>query len=151
MEVLSEIHASRTPKAFFKEMLSSSVEPDGFTFASVFASCAQIGALYHASWAHHLMVERGSKLNSILRSALTDMYSKCGKIETAIEVFSSIILDNVSVWNSIMNGLAIRGLALEATEMFSAMDTEKVSPDSVTFVVILTACSHCGLVTQGHK
>ncbi|KAI7985686.1 Pentatricopeptide repeat-containing protein [Camellia lanceoleosa] len=134
-----------------KEMLSLNVEPDGFTFASVITGCAQLGARDHAKWTHGLMIEKKIALNYILGSALINMYSKCGKIETAKEIFETIQTDDVSVWNALINGLAVHGLALDAIAIFSRMGVENVSPDSITFVGILTACSHCGLVEQGHK
>ncbi|KAI7986266.1 Pentatricopeptide repeat-containing protein [Camellia lanceoleosa] len=135
----------------FQEMLSLNVEPDGFTFASVITGCARLGARDHAKWTHGLMIEKKIAINYILGSALIDMYSKCGKIESAKEIFETIQRDDVSVWNALINGLAVHGLALDAIAIFSRMVVENVSPDSITFVGILTACSHCGLVEQGHK
>ncbi|KAJ7957164.1 Pentatricopeptide repeat-containing protein [Quillaja saponaria] len=86
-----------------------------------------------------------------LHSALIDMYAKCGKIGIAKEVFHSMKRDDVSVWNAMINGLATHGLALDAIAIFSKMQVENVLPDSITFVGILTACSHCGLVEEGRK
>ncbi|KAF2311629.1 hypothetical protein GH714_025353 [Hevea brasiliensis] len=100
---------------FFRAMLSSNVEPDKFTFASVITACARLGVLDHAQWVHDLM-----------RS-------------------------DVSIWNSMINGLAVHGLALDAITLFSRMEEENVLPDSITFLGILTACSHCGLVKEGRK
>ncbi|KAA8540608.1 hypothetical protein F0562_024473 [Nyssa sinensis] len=137
--------------SIFRKMLSSNVEPDGFTFASVITGCARLGALDHAKWVHGLMIEKRIELNYILCSALIDMYSKCGRIENAKEVFDSGRSNHVSVWNAMINGLAIHGLALDAIAIFSLMEVENISPDSITFVGVLTACSHCGLVEQGHK
>ncbi|KAF5932743.1 hypothetical protein HYC85_028914 [Camellia sinensis] len=96
------------------------------------------------------MIEKKIALNYILGSALIDMYSKCGKIETAKEIFETIQRDDISVWNALINGLAVHGLALDAITIFSRMEVENVSPDSITFVGILTACSHW-LVEQGHN
>ncbi|PSR89402.1 Pentatricopeptide repeat-containing protein [Actinidia chinensis var. chinensis] len=135
----------------FQEMLSSNCEPDGFTFASVLTGCARLGAPDHAIWIHDLLIEKRIALNYILGSALIDMYSKCGKIETAKEIFETIQRDDISIWNAMINGLAVHGLALDAIAIFSRMELEKASPDSITFVGILTACSHCGLVEQGRK
>nr|BAJ53121.1 JHL07K02.11 [Jatropha curcas] len=135
----------------FQAMLSSNVEPDKFTFASVITACARLGALNHAQWLHDLMVQKRIEVNFILSSALIDMYSKCGRIETAKEVFESVERNDVSVWNSLINGLAVHGLALDAMMVFSKMEAENVLPDSLTFLGILKACSHCGLVKEGRK
>ncbi|KAK9160023.1 hypothetical protein Syun_006364 [Stephania yunnanensis] len=110
-----------------------------------------ISALRHGEQVHHLMAEKEIKLNSILSSALIDMYSKCGSIASAKKVFDSVPRDNVSVWNAMITGFAIHGLVSNVLETFSQMENEAVSPDAITFVGILTACSHCGMVEQGRK
>ncbi|KAL2462292.1 Pentatricopeptide repeat-containing protein [Abeliophyllum distichum] len=130
-------------------MLTKTIEPDGFTFASVVTACARLGALNHAKWVHGLMIEKRIEVNYILSSALVDMYSRCGRIETAKEIFNTAQRTHVSVWNAMINGLALHGLALHAILVFSTMKVENVSPDSVTFIGILTACSHCGFVEEG--
>jgi pentatricopeptide repeat protein len=137
--------------SFFRGMLSAKVEPDGFTFASVVTGCARLGSFCNAKWVHGLMVEKKVELNYILSAALVDMYAKCGRIDVSKLVFESVVRDHVSVWNAMINGLAIHGLALDATAVFSRMEVENVLPDSVTFIGILKACSHCGLVEVGRK
>lgn len=135
----------------FQKMLKSNVEPDAFTFSSVIAACARLGARDCAEWIHNLMIEKCISLNYILGAALIDMYSRCGRIEKAKEIFKTIEKNEVSIWNTMINGFAIHGLAFDAISIFSSMPVEKISPDSITFVGILTACSHCGLVEEGRK
>ncbi|XP_058102889.1 pentatricopeptide repeat-containing protein At5g50990 [Magnolia sinica] len=135
--------------SLFRRMLNLGFEPDGFTFSSVFSACARVGALNHGEWAHGLMIEKEIELNFILSSALIDMYSKCGRIKTAMEVFDVARRDDVSIWNSMITGLAIHGLGSDVIAIFSRMNGENITPDSVTFVGVLTACSHCGLVEMG--
>lgn len=137
--------------SFFRKMLRSMVEPDKFTFASVITGCARLGALNHALWVHNLMIEKKIELNFILSAALIDMYSKCGKIQIAKEVFDSVKRNNVSVWNSMISGLAIHGLATDVIAIFSRMEMENVLPNAITFIGVLTACSHGGLVEEGRK
>ncbi|XP_077227901.1 pentatricopeptide repeat-containing protein At5g50990-like [Tasmannia lanceolata] len=136
---------------FFLRMLNSGFEPNCFTFASVLSACARVGALNRGEWVHGLMVEKGIELNFILSSALIDMYSKCGRIKTALEIFNAVRRDDVSIWNSMITGLAIHGLSSDAIVVFSRMIDENLEPDSITFVGILTACSHCGLVEDGRR
>ncbi|GMJ05909.1 hypothetical protein like AT5G50990 [Hibiscus trionum] len=135
----------------FREMLDSNEEPDKFTFASVMTGCARLGAVNHALWVHRLMTEKEIELNAILSSALIDMYSKCGRIRIAKEVFNSADRSDVSVWNAMINGLATHGLPFDAVAVFSKMEDENILPDSITFIGILTACSHSGLVEEGQK
>ncbi|XVF08584.1 hypothetical protein REPUB_Repub07fG0015900 [Reevesia pubescens] len=135
----------------FREMLGLNVEPDKFTFASVMTGCARLGAINHALWVHGVLTEKEIELNAILSSALIDMYSKCGRIQTAKEVFNSADHTDVSIWNAMINGLATHGLPFDAIAVFSKMEVENILPDSITFLGILTACSHSGLVEEGRK
>lgn len=133
----------------FQDMMRSNVEADEFTFASVITGCGRLGALNYGQRVHYLMIEKKTELNFILSSALIDMYSRCGRIQVAKEVFNNVRRNNVCVWNAMINGLAMHGLASDAITIFSKMDLENVLPDPTTFVSLLTACSHCGLVEQG--
>lgn len=136
----------------FEYMLGTNFEPDGFTFASVITACSKLGALNHGTWVHNLMIEKRIELNYILSSALVDMYSRCGRIELAKSIFDAASdRTDVSIWNSMINGLAMHGLAVDAISMFSEMKRENITPDIVTFIGIIKACSHCGLVEKGRK
>ncbi|KAL5722493.1 hypothetical protein ACHQM5_006009 [Ranunculus cassubicifolius] len=137
--------------SLFRKMLKLGFEPDGFSFASVIKACGRLGALCHGEWAHTLMVEKGIEVNYILSSALIDMYSRCGNIGIAKNVFDTVCRDDVSVWNAMITGLASHGLASEVIAMFCRMEDENVLPDSITFVGILTACSHCGLLEESQQ
>ncbi|KAJ6866519.1 hypothetical protein NC652_037920 [Populus alba x Populus x berolinensis] len=77
--------------------------------------------------------------------------SKCSKIQTTKEIFDSVQRSNVCIWNWMINGLAVHELARDTIKVFTKMAVENVLPDSITFLGVLTACSHCGAVTEGHK
>ncbi|XP_047314656.1 pentatricopeptide repeat-containing protein At5g50990 [Impatiens glandulifera] len=132
----------------FFHMLSSNVNPDGYTFASSITACARIGALDHGERIHGIFIEKKIDLNHILSSALIDMYSKCGRIHVAKEVFDNSLKNDVSVWNAMITAYATHGLGYEAIGVFSRMEIE---PDSITFIGVLTACSHSGLVEEGRE
>ncbi|XP_038879433.1 pentatricopeptide repeat-containing protein At5g50990 isoform X2 [Benincasa hispida] len=136
---------------FFRQMLNSNIQPDGFTFASVLNACAQLGTPSNTQWVHALMTQKKIELNSILSCALIDAYSKCGSIQIAKEMFSCVPHSDVSVWNAMIKGLAIHGLATDALSLFLMMERENVLPDAVTFLGILTACNHGGLIDQGRR
>ncbi|CAI0446767.1 unnamed protein product [Linum tenue] len=133
----------------FTMMLTSNVVPDKFTFASVMPGCAKLGSLPLAQWLHQLMIDMRIEVNYILVAAMIDMYSKCGGIEAAKSIFERVQRDDVSIWNSMINGLAIHGFALDAIAVFSKMDFEDITPDAITFLGVLSACSHSGLVKEG--
>ncbi|KAK1308054.1 Pentatricopeptide repeat-containing protein [Acorus calamus] len=128
----------------FRQMLDAGHTPDGFTFSTILSACARAGAIKHGEWVHDLMGEKCIAANYILGAALINMYSKCGSIEYAKKIFESVPKTDVSVWNSMITGLAIHGLSAETFKLFAKMESEAVEPDSITFVAVLTACSHCG-------
>ncbi|KFK26721.1 hypothetical protein AALP_AA8G284300 [Arabis alpina] len=135
-----------------RDMLSfSDIKPNKFTFSSALAACARLGNLHHAKWVHSLMLNAGIELNPILCSALVDVFAKCGDIETSREIFYSVKRNDVSIWNAMITGFATHGLATEAIRVFSEMEAENVSPDSITLLGLLTACSHCGLLEEGKE
>ncbi|GMY24389.1 pentatricopeptide repeat-containing protein At5g50990 [Fagus crenata] len=96
---------------FFRKMLSSNVEPDAFTFASIISGCAQLGAHNHAHWVHDLMIEKKIELNYILSSALVDMYSKCGAIQTARRVFDNVRRNDVMYEKPELGEIAVANIS----------------------------------------
>lgn len=140
-----------TALSTFKHMLSSNIQPDEYSFSSAISSCARLGMLDHALWINEQIKVKKVELNAILTAALIDMYAKCGKIQKAREIFDSVSHSEVSVWNAMINGLAIHGLASDAIALFSKMEFEKVLPDHITFLGIVNACRHCGLIAEGKK
>ncbi|KAK8933732.1 Pentatricopeptide repeat-containing protein [Platanthera zijinensis] len=152
--IAGAVRSSRPNEALllYRRMMLAGVEPDCFSFSTVLSACARIGALGHGVLVHRLMAEKeaGYESNPILCSALIDMYSKCGRIDLARKIFDSAkrISRSVSIWNSMITGFAVHGLAGDALQVFDEMTLEGILPDEVTFVGILTACSHCGMVRE---
>ncbi|KAJ9185839.1 hypothetical protein P3X46_005426 [Hevea brasiliensis] len=134
----------------FNDMVVENVTPDNVTMASLISAAAEIGALDHGRWAHGWIIRMHIKIDPLLGSALIDMYCKCGSVEKAFLVFREIIEKDVIVWTTMITGFAFHGYGSKALELFSEMQ-EYASPNEVTFVSVLAACSHSGLVEQGLK
>ncbi|KAL0304562.1 UNVERIFIED_CONTAM: Pentatricopeptide repeat-containing protein, chloroplastic [Sesamum radiatum] len=96
-------------------------------------------------------LKEGVKLNCHLVTALIDMYSKCGDLHKALEVFDSVDQRDVFVWSAMIAGLGMHGRGKDAVELFSRMMEAKVKPTSVTFTNLLSACSHSGLVKEARE
>ncbi|KAK9161224.1 hypothetical protein Syun_007565 [Stephania yunnanensis] len=94
---------------------------------------------------------RNFKLDVVLGNALVDMYCKCGNIETALDIFHELPTKNVYCWNSVVVGLGMHGFGDEAIDAFVKMERNGVQPDGVTFVGLLSACSHSGLYYEGRR
>lgn len=135
----------------FREMLSSGVEPDAAAVVNVLSAIADLGFPEEGKWVHSYLRRSNIKLNSeVLGSALIDMYSKCGLITNAYNVFRSIRdRRRVGYWNSMISGLSIHGLGREALEIFEEMERNKIQPDEITFIAILNGCNHSGMIKEG--
>ncbi|KAK9278611.1 hypothetical protein L1049_028184 [Liquidambar formosana] len=152
----------------FREMQMDNVEPDQVTITVALSACAGLGALDMGEWIHAYIC-RNEGLNSdiCLNNALLNMYAKCGDIGTARRLFDGIRKKDVTTWTSMIVGHALHGQAEEALELFAEMkdmikNTKKnkrngddgsslILPNDVTFIGVLMACSHAGMVEEGKQ
>ncbi|KAL0460976.1 UNVERIFIED_CONTAM: Pentatricopeptide repeat-containing protein, mitochondrial [Sesamum latifolium] len=147
------VQAGRGKEALslFHEMQAMKVEPDEVTMVSCLSACAQLGALDVGIWIHHYIEKHNLLLNVVLATALVDMYAKCGKIMKALQVFHEIPGRNALTYTAIIGGLALHGDAQDALSYFLEMIDAGLTPDEVTFLGVLSACCHGGLVEEGRK
>ncbi|KAF5736877.1 pentatricopeptide repeat-containing protein [Tripterygium wilfordii] len=135
----------------FKEMQVLGIKPDQITMLSVVSACAHLGALDQAKQIHIYVDKNGFGKAVAVNNALVDMYAKCGSLERAREVFNNMPRRNVISWTSMINAFSMHGDAHNALGLFHEMKNENVEPNGVTFVGLLYACSHAGLVEVGRK
>ncbi|XP_023732615.1 pentatricopeptide repeat-containing protein At5g66520 isoform X1 [Lactuca sativa] len=146
----------------FNKMQSNHIKLDKFVAASMLSACTKLGALKQGEWIHDYIKRNGIQIDPKLASTIIDMYCKCGSLEKALETFNELTKsksnsdsdsDSVSVsissWNSMIGGFAMHGKGDSAIDLFKKMETESVSPDYITFVNLLSACAHSGLIEQG--
>ncbi|XP_008781334.2 pentatricopeptide repeat-containing protein At5g48910-like [Phoenix dactylifera] len=137
--------------AVFQKMLMEGVKPKKFVFSSVLAASANVGALEQGRWVHAYIERNSVQVDAVLGTSLVDMYAKCGRVDLASEVFEKTASKEIFSWNAIIGGFAMHGHAREAIELFFRMEREKFRPDMITFVNVLSACSHGGLVKEGKR
>ncbi|XP_042482017.1 pentatricopeptide repeat-containing protein At5g15300-like [Macadamia integrifolia] len=136
----------------FEEMRCAGERPDEVTMLSLLSACADSGALDVGQKVHFSLSGMDLESSSIvLGNALIDMYAKCGSIQKALKVFRGMREKDVSSWNSILGGLAFHGHAEETINLFTEMRREKIKPNEITFVAVFVACSHGGMVEEGHQ
>lgn len=134
----------------FAKMMKLQVQPDQFTFSSCLSACAGMASLKHGRQIHAFLVNASFRPNTIVVSSLIDMYSKCGSLDVARRVFNTAYNKHDAVlWNTMLSSLAQHGMGKEAIETFFKMVKFGVKPNRITFVVLLNACSHSGLVQEG--
>lgn len=130
-------------------------KPNHVTMVSALSACAQIGDLDLGRWVHEYMKSKGSKgiieSNKILATAFIDMYSKCGSLEIAKEVFDQMVSKDVVSFNAMIMGLAANGEGEEALGLFSKMQEFGLKPNAGTFLGVLCACCHSGLAEKGRQ
>ncbi|KAK2647035.1 hypothetical protein Ddye_022230 [Dipteronia dyeriana] len=135
----------------FNEMQVLKMKPDQVSMLSVISACAHLGALDKAQWIHLYVDKYGFGGELRVNNAIIDMYAKCGSLERAREVFDKMQRRNVISWTSMINSFAVHGDASNALAFFCKMKEEDIEPNGVTFVGVLYACSHAGLVEEGRK
>ncbi|KAK4482996.1 hypothetical protein RD792_010171 [Penstemon davidsonii] len=136
---------------YFRQMQREAVRANEVTVVCVLSACAQLGALELGKWIHSYIENYDIKINHFVGSALINMYSRCGSIDEAERVFKTMKDREVSTYNSMIMGFALNGKSLNAVELFQRMIKEGTKPTNITFVGVLNACSHGGLVDFGFE
>lgn len=135
--------------SLFRRMESSRVKPDAFTMTALISALAQLGRADLANWIGSYVDREGIEQNEQVLTALVDMHAKCGNMEEACHIFEKIPHKDVFSYSAIITGLASHGHEIKALEIFQRMLAENIEPDHITFVGVLTACGHKGLVEDG--
>ncbi|KAF9608509.1 hypothetical protein IFM89_009875 [Coptis chinensis] len=135
----------------FKQMRENGMEPTQFSYASILSSCSTLASLDQGRQIHGQIVKDGYTSGVYVGSALIDMYSKCGNVDEARQFFEGMNEKNTVSWNEMIHGYAQNGCGDMAVEIFEDMIRQGEKPDTITFIAVLTACSHSGLVDVGTR
>ncbi|XP_058095270.1 pentatricopeptide repeat-containing protein At5g46460, mitochondrial-like [Magnolia sinica] len=133
----------------FCNMTKVRIKPNQSTFTSVLNSCCRLEALDRGKAVHTKTIKAGLDLEVFVGNSLIVMYTKCGNISDGAIVFNSMSKRNLVSWNAIIVGCAQHGYGQLALEFFDHMVHAAVRPDEITFVGLLTACSHCRMLEKG--
>lgn len=125
--------------------------PDGLVLMNVLGACALQAALDLGKQTHGYILRVGIEMDEKLLSAMIDMYSKCGNIAYAEKIFRKVSVKDAVIYNVMMAGYAHHGHESLVFQLFEEMLRQGIRPDVVTFVALLSACRHCGLVELGEK
>lgn len=135
---------------YFKSLHKVGMRPNEVSLTGVLSACAHAGALEFAKILHGFIEKLGLIWLTPINNALMDTYSKCGNIDMARLVFQRMPgKKSIVSWTSMITGLAMQGYGEEAIALFHEMEDSGIIPDGVTFISILYACSHAGLIEQG--
>ncbi|XP_042512918.1 pentatricopeptide repeat-containing protein At1g08070, chloroplastic-like [Macadamia integrifolia] len=139
----------------FRKMANEGeVKPNEATIVSVLSACASLGFLSLGQRVH-TYIDKIQSIHGVtldghhVGNSLVNMYAKCGNLGMALRVFNHLPCKDLVAWSTIIGGMAMNGYGMEALQMFSLMLCNGVAPDGVTFLGLLSACSHSRLVNQG--
>ncbi|XP_030538659.1 putative pentatricopeptide repeat-containing protein At3g08820 [Rhodamnia argentea] len=135
----------------FSQMQRENLMPDCYVMVGLLNACAQLGALELGCWASNLIDRNEFLDNPILGTALIDMYAKCGSVARAWGLFREMRERDRVVWNAAITGLALNGHVKPAFALFGQVEKLGVRPDGNTFMGLLCACTHAGLVNEGRQ
>ncbi|KAM7261389.1 hypothetical protein ACFE04_008756 [Oxalis oulophora] len=135
---------------FFVRMKESGPSADESTVTSVLTICSNLSSLKFGEQTHSQVVKSGLNNFTAVSNAMITMYARCGNRNYALSEFSFMHTHDVISWNSIICGFAHHGDGEKALEMFERMILTDAEPNHITFVGVLSACSHAGLLTKGY-
>eukprot|EP01018_Ginkgo_biloba_P022103 Gb_10158 [translate_table: standard] len=135
----------------YREMQLAGMKPDESTFSIALGASACLAALENGKQIHGQILKVRFDSDVFVATSLVDMYAKCGSIEDAHKLFDHISDRNVATWNSMIAGYAQHGHGKDALKLFEQMQRVGMKPNDITFVSVLSACSHVGLMDEGRR
>lgn len=133
----------------FYQMLILGLIPDQHTVVTLLSVITHFKLVLYGKMVHGFLIKRWLKITERVGNALINFYCKCGHTDSAICLFEQTRANNVSLWNTLISGIASLGLEKEALELFTRMQIDGVRPNEDTFIRLLLICGHAGLVQEG--
>lgn len=140
---------SEEAQTFFSKMLDMGLKPDNFTYATVLDTCANLAMVGLGKQMHAQIIKQKLHDDVFISSTVVDMYAKCGHLQDSLLMFEKMQERDFVSWNALICGYAHHGLGAEAITMFERMQSENIRPNNATFVALLRACGHVGLLDEG--
>ncbi|KAG9451796.1 hypothetical protein H6P81_004700 [Aristolochia fimbriata] len=134
---------------FFRDINQSAVVMDEIIMCSMLNVCADLAYLRLGQQIHALALKKQPFCDTAMSNALINMYAKSGDIKDASQVFYEMESQNVISWTSLITGYGKHGHGEEAISLFNEMLDNGLKPNDVTFLSLLFACSHAGMISKG--
>ncbi|KAL4182647.1 hypothetical protein AMTRI_Chr11g94250 [Amborella trichopoda] len=130
-------------------VLETDGQPNAVTMLSVLQACGALSAPQTGKSIHAYVLRRQLVSITSTNNSLISMYAKVGLLESARLVFDRMHHRNVVSWNAMISAYGLHGLGHESILMFREMIQSRITPNSITFVALLGACSHSALIKEG--
>ncbi|XP_057466131.1 pentatricopeptide repeat-containing protein At2g13600-like [Actinidia eriantha] len=138
----------------FRQMMRAEGEedfPTCVTIVAVLSGCADIGAFDLGQSVQGYVNKVNLIMDVSVKNAFIDLYAKSGRLYFAVKIFEEIKEKDVFSWTTIISAFALHGEGSYALEAFANMLEMGLTPNEVTFLSVLSACSHAGLVVEGQR
>ncbi|XAR61157.1 hypothetical protein NMG60_11034784 [Bertholletia excelsa] len=135
----------------FLSMKGTGTEPDPIALTSLLSAVAHLSALRKGKEIHGFLVRKNFILEDSIASSLVDMYAHCGALQNSVKVFNYTRDKDLVIWTSMISAYGMHGHGKAAIDLFKQMEDENLVPDHVTFLALLYACGHSGLVDEGRR
>ncbi|KAL5831581.1 hypothetical protein ACOSQ3_016989 [Xanthoceras sorbifolium] len=135
----------------FLEMGFMGMEHDVVSFMGVISACTNLAAIKQGKEIHGFLVRKHLHTHLFIANSLLDFYSRCGQVDVANKIFDRIPNKDAASWNTLILGYGMVGEVDIAINLFEAMRQDGVDYDSVSYIAVLSACSHGGLVEKGRE
>jgi pentatricopeptide repeat protein len=132
----------------YKRMLLSNIGPSESVVSSLMSCFSHHSMMVHGQQLHATTIKLGLELCLLIQNSLISLYCKCGELITAQNIFDQMVKRDVVTWNTIIHGYAFNSLGQNAIEVFENMKSAQVDPDEITFLGVLSACSHMSLLDE---
>ncbi|KAI4377952.1 hypothetical protein MLD38_015502 [Melastoma candidum] len=133
----------------FSRMRNQGIIPQNHTYSCLLGAAGAVAYLDQGQQFHSLLVKSYLVHDLTVQNSLISMYAKCGKINEAHEIFSMMTVRDTVSWNSMIMGFANHGFARKALRLLEEMKESDCLSNETTFLGVLSACSHAGLVQEG--
>ncbi|KAI3921663.1 hypothetical protein MKW92_021291 [Papaver armeniacum] len=136
---------------YFSEMQLIGLRPTEFTLVGVLNACGDVTAIGEGKQVHSYLVKLGFESHLYIRTALINMYAKCGEIDDARKGFNQLQEPNAALWSSMIGGYVQNGANEEALSLYGRMQMEGILPNESTMASVLKACSTLAALEQGRQ
>ncbi|CAE6077966.1 unnamed protein product [Arabidopsis arenosa] len=135
----------------FCNMRVGGIYPDQIVTASVLSASAELTLLEFGQQVHGNYIKSGFPSSLSVNNSLVTMYTKCGSLEDANVIFNSMEIRDLITWTCIIVGYAKNGKAKDSLQSYDLMIGSGITPDYITFIGLLFACSHAGLIEEAQR
>ncbi|KAG8377167.1 hypothetical protein BUALT_Bualt09G0140300 [Buddleja alternifolia] len=133
----------------FSQMIQAGREANTFTYGSAVSAAANLTNVKLGKQIHAKIIKTGYETETEVCNVLITLYAKCGRLNGARRVFLEMPYKNEVSWNAMITGYSQHGYGRQAIQLFEDMKKLQIIPNHITYVGVLSACSHVGLVEEG--